>query len=969
MNSQKSKILTLKEDIEAFRTEFENAMIKPQIETLRENKFNEIHDFKPLYDKKYYTNLIYKTQDFYDINNLEIDLEYVETKEQNDIWQYLRIHTSSICGNQPVGRIIKLFVREKNTKKYLGLIGVSGDIRAMKERDSYIGWDIKTRNKNLLCISNMYCCVGLRPMSYNLNIGKLLAQIPFSKEFQEYYKDKYHHYIAGFITTSIDGKSIQYKDIDALSFLGYTEGYGTVHIPDNLYEKGSELLKKYDNMNTNNEPLYEHSKKVYKGKYPKMQRILKMLGLKKEYLKHNNQRGIYFGFTGNDSQLFLQGKQKSFTPKLDMLDDIVFNWRENHANKRHYSLFKRKKILTETELDWFMKKYNSLQSSKKYIENKKNNLGDIKYKQELKEYMKQYRTDTEHEKFTILDVDGDFEAMIDKEYDDFELTDSYLGGFFDGDGSIYIGKDLTLCVSFEQKWFPILYQIKKIYGGLYNGPRKKNNNSAPTYSIRITGQSCKKILNVLKDNCITKKEMISVGLTYFNTINKYNSTYEKQHLREQLSYLKTKIRDYTDLDLTGLNDEYMTGLFDAEGLVYLKAKTGTDITVSYDPIIIERKYSNFRLQITQLSSPTLIYAFVDKYKCGNATSKYNNGVIDDWRITKADDIRKIINILLQLSYGKKIQLKAFSKFLETVGNAKNKNDYDLDIHNIRKKCAQIIEDEKGLCWNMNKKVFTTKNHNQKKLNKLSCIKIQENKKEKKQKQGQEKINCEYCGNEMSKNAYKRHLNENCKENPQTKITDVKEINKIDKQIIDDKIISHAKKARTQYFKKRTYNDDNIRDIQQAFDDRKMNKKQLANKYKIDRNVIADIVSKKINPFDKMDNDEIDKYFQNRVIEKKQKKSNITNLDNEELKINHAQKTSLGKRSIELNDIIKILQYKGKFSSYKKMSEELKIKTNKGIYASEHICKAICGGRTQIFEEEFKNIDNMTYEKYLKIIKK
>ena len=893
-NKKEKKINKMNKKIYELKQEFEHTKTISQKEILRENKLKEIEDFKALHGHAYYDNLIYVTQDYYDVETLEMELEFVETKEQNDIWQYLRIHTSSICGSQPAGRIIKLFVKEKKTHKYLGLIGLSGDIRAMKERDNYIGWDTETRNKRLMCISNMYCCIGLRPMSFNLNIGKLLAQIPFSKEVQEYYKDKYQHYVAGFITTSIDGKSVQYNDIKAINFIGYTQGFGTVHIPDELYKKGKELLAKFDKFNEEDGIKFEHSKKVYKGRYPKLQRILKMIGLNKSYLKHDNKRGIYFGFTGDDSQSFLQGKSKTFTPNLQSLDEIVYEWREKNAIKRFHSLILRSKLLIDTELNWFVKKYQSLESSKKYIEKKKEEIGDEEYKKEKREYMKQYRIDDENTKFTILEIDGNFDKMIDEEYKDFKLSNSYLAGFFDGDGSVYVGKDLILAISFDQDWFPILQKIQKKYGGMYGPARKKNKNSKPTYPIRITGQSCKKILEDLKDHCIVKKEMILVALKYFDTINKYNSKDEKKALRKQLADMKTNIKNYTNIDLTRLNDNYVAGLFDAEGLVYAKPKTGTKIVISKEPKIIEKEIASFRLQITQSSCPTLIYAFVNHYKCGQATSKYNNNIIDDWRITRSDEMKKITEILLPLVFKKKIQLQAYQKLLTTVGNVNNRIPYTINVHNIRKACAKIIDDEHNLCWKMNKKVFATKNHNQKKLNKLNCAKIQQEKKITKQERGRERINCEYCGNEISRNALKRHLNENCKKNPNTKqvenkkkldIANIKSMNdllkhtkttnlgnvKFTKDDFDNfkelnKIISDYKKAVTNGYTKRKYTDDDMRDMKKMFKGG-YSKAQIAKEYGIDRNTSAEIIEGKKIPFDEMDVD-IDEYFFMKVIDKR-----------------------------------------------------------------------------------------------------
>ena len=63
-------------------------------------------------------------------------------------------------------------------------------------------------------------------------------------------------------------------------------------------------------------------------------------------------------------------------------------------------------------------------------------------------------------------------------------------------------------------------------------------------------------------------------------------------------------------------------------------------------------------------------------------------------------------------------------------------------------------------------------------------------------------------------------------------------------------------------------------------------------------------------------------------------------------------------------MIEMLKKKGKLN-YKKMSSMFQNKDGEPI--SEYSCRAICSGRTKIFEDELENNDDFTYEDYQKII--
>jgi hypothetical protein len=854
-------------EVNNLKAEFIEQCEKPVEHNMKLNKMIEISSFKPLYDKNHYNNLVYVTTDINDIKNLEIELEYVDSSnpDQMDLWMYFRVFTSSLHGSQPQGRNIKILVKEKHTKKYLGIIGVSSTVRTMGERDKYIGWTPQQMKERRVAIMDIYCCVGLRPMSYNLNLGKLLAQIPFSKEFQEYYHKKYLHYVAGFVTTSINGKSIQYNDVKYLNFVGYTKGNGTSHIPEHLYKKAKNLLNQYESDVTY--ILDKQTSELYGGKYQKMQRICDMLGISKKILHHDNARGIYFGFTGKDSQDFLQMKKDTFEPQLTSLKDIIETWKTTHAIKRFTGLHTQNKLLTKTELDWFLKRVKNGENVKEHYRKKIDEIGIDKFRENNTIYMEQYRQNKKERKFIDFELDNlddnKYKLYINENYKHFTLSESYLGGFFDGDGTVYIAKDIKrqlydLEVRFTQDWFPILHIIHNKFGGVFSS-YKKCKTYRTTYDLRFTGQSCYDILQFLQKGCITKLKQINCAIEYYKLLNQTNKNDERDILYHKLGKLKKELPKDNKLPYDRINYDYIAGIFDAEGCAMLKKHAHKQICVAND--VYEYKFNAPEIEIKQKNSVYLLNGIKDYLKCGTVD-------INSWASSNSTDIKLVIDKIIFKTCVKRLQLQTLLEALETFWIDNKKTKYTLEVHNIRKQTNSILTDEKLLDWKIHKNALTSLNHIQNKINKVNSLKIKHIKYEKNKATGKELIACDYCARLMSKNAYNRHLKENCKEN-----TDIiAKQNIARKQSEYDPVYHKAKIARTNYFKKRSYTDDRIREIQKIFGEQPNTQIQsIAYKYKMDRNVVSKIKSGEIIPLDNMSDKDIDEYFIYKILNKNEKK--------------------------------------------------------------------------------------------------
>ena len=220
----------LKRDIiKCMQSNYEDSSLKAKIA--------DIAKFKHANNEQFYKDLVYTGS----IDDIELAIHFVESKEDKDIWDYFRMFTSSISTKPGVGRCVRFFVMDKKTNKYLGIVCIGEDPFAVKARDNYIGWS-KVDESKLKHIVNITCCVPLQPFGFNYNGGKLLVGTCYSKEVIDHFESKYKTKIAMINTFSINGKSIMYDRLPYLKYVGLTTGTIPSFIPDQILEKGMAML-------------------------------------------------------------------------------------------------------------------------------------------------------------------------------------------------------------------------------------------------------------------------------------------------------------------------------------------------------------------------------------------------------------------------------------------------------------------------------------------------------------------------------------------------------------------------------------------------------------------------------------------------------------------------------------------------------------------------------------------------------
>ena len=284
-------------------------------------------------------------------------IEVCETEKQHSVFRIFRYYWSSPY-SEYVGRRIRLLIRDSAlpNKPLIGIAALGSPIIHIPERDSFIGWDTRTRTKNLIFAMDAYVIGALPPYNYLLG-GKLISYILASNEIRRIYKEKYakkmtvinertSNKIVCLFTTGLYGKSSQYNRIkynDSLlyNYIGDTKGYGTLHlseqtidlIRDFLLSRGIDVGHKF-------------------GDGPSWtMRLIRaagdLLGFDSDFLlRHSFKRSIYYVPLAENSIEFLNDRDR--TPRYYdySLNSLVSHWKNRWLPNRREGGSIREQVLS-----------------------------------------------------------------------------------------------------------------------------------------------------------------------------------------------------------------------------------------------------------------------------------------------------------------------------------------------------------------------------------------------------------------------------------------------------------------------------------------------------------------------------------------------------------------------------------------------------------------------------------------------
>jgi len=188
----------------------------------------------------------------------DMDLEVVEIPSES--WESMLSITSSHINIAPVGRNIKVAVREKNTGKYVGFIRLGSPVINCRPRNEMLGQVFTQTPEGAKRFNNSammgFVIVPSQPFGYNYLGGKLLAAICTSHEMREIVNKKYNMNLCLFETTSLYGSSkttsqydgmkpyIRYKGLTESDFLPMMHGKPYFELKDFVQSKVGELVDK-----------------------------------------------------------------------------------------------------------------------------------------------------------------------------------------------------------------------------------------------------------------------------------------------------------------------------------------------------------------------------------------------------------------------------------------------------------------------------------------------------------------------------------------------------------------------------------------------------------------------------------------------------------------------------------------------------------------------------------------------------
>ena len=302
-----------------------------------------------------------------DINNKEQTIKeiealepYVEATEQgntkhNEEWTLVRrlIHTMEFTANP--GRNVKFYVKDKVTKKILGIICLGSDVTSLGARDNFIGWtkDNKFKDGKLkyTSIGTTICCA--QPLGFNFLGGKLVAALVTSSVVRDAWKKLYGQTLVGLSTTSLYGIHSMYNSIPLWRTMGSSKGRIALKPDDETYDIWHQWLKE------NKEEEYLAATTQKEGvagpptgvKQKTINLIFKAVGIKASEYQHGFKRGIYFADIYENGKEFLRGEieEKDLKMKKKYVEDsdYIMKWWKPKAIKRYSKLFDEGRLKPE----------------------------------------------------------------------------------------------------------------------------------------------------------------------------------------------------------------------------------------------------------------------------------------------------------------------------------------------------------------------------------------------------------------------------------------------------------------------------------------------------------------------------------------------------------------------------------------------------------------------------------------------
>lgn len=341
--------------------------VKERFETAPANPISMLFDDNPIMVNVEQEKMIRKIKQNFWMPEAPDDYEKLRPRmvlsngEHAANWNAIRTFSSTMKNNSNIGRNLFYTVTDEVTGKYLGVICISSDFLDLTPRDSAIGWsrDVKTQQGMINYTAIGSTIVPLQPLGYNYMGGKLLAMLCLSDTVQTDWKRQYGDVLVGVTTTSLYGKTkanglSQYDGLEHWNKMGFSEG----SVAFEPKRSTANMVYKWIKENYTRKYFEWWEAKNVQGlpwKRDRKNRSLNFayskLGIPKELIRSEHQRGIYFSTLYDNTYEFLRKEIvekdliKSFDTSEDTLADI---WKTKYAKGRARQLQKKNQISYES---------------------------------------------------------------------------------------------------------------------------------------------------------------------------------------------------------------------------------------------------------------------------------------------------------------------------------------------------------------------------------------------------------------------------------------------------------------------------------------------------------------------------------------------------------------------------------------------------------------------------------------------
>lgn len=277
------------------------------------------------------------------------------TDELEELYFFWNIAWWSTPYERSCGRRIRLLLWDVTHNAPFGLVNLQSPPLRLAALNRYLGLSERNGDSKMVTYwlnQSMYAQrIGALPPYNELLGSKMVALTLSAKEIREIYESKYGHNnkkkiiddnhtttaataipsrLLFITTTGIYGKSSVYERVKiklrgrcwhVCKFLGYTSGYGTYHIPEELYRRAKELLALH-NIDNRTGLQYGSSRKLRL-----LDRASKLLGLP-DITYHGIKHGVYiFEHITNLHKVIHSNEEPHFT-------DFTFNELERYWKLR-----------------------------------------------------------------------------------------------------------------------------------------------------------------------------------------------------------------------------------------------------------------------------------------------------------------------------------------------------------------------------------------------------------------------------------------------------------------------------------------------------------------------------------------------------------------------------------------------------------------------------------------------------------